>query len=108
MEKLLDSSLGYGVGGICVLLTLNILVKVAQFLIEHQKRKAQVTEATVRELVEAVKKLEFRMIELNVSFDQMTKLKTDMVRSFTALKNLAGDRWPAIREEIMKDRDWSS
>jgi len=101
-------SLEYGVGGICVLLTLNVLVKVAQVFLEQHNKKTRVTERTIKELVEAVKKLEFRMVELNVSFDQLSKLKLDVLRSFTALKSLAGDRWPSIREDIMKDREWSS
>lgn len=108
MEKLF--SLQYGVGGICVLLTLMVLVRVGEFVWKILQKREELSEKTVRDLTQAVvdntaetKSLGQRIVHLETSLGEVGKLKLDVRRSYAAIRQLAGDRWPAIRDEIMKD-----
>lgn len=108
MEKLF--SLEYGIGGICVLLTVMILLKVAEFLLAASQKKETLTEKAVTELTQAVREntravefLEIRMKGLETGLSEFPKIKTDLRRFYAALKEIAGERWPTVRDEIMKD-----
>lgn len=94
MDKLF--TLEYGIGGVCVLLTIQVLVRVAEFVMKTRAQKEELSEKTVKELVLAVKTLETTVADL-------PKFKTDIRRFYAAIKHVSGDRWPAIRDEIMKD-----
>jgi hypothetical protein len=103
-------SLKYGIGGICVLLTLMVLVRVAEFVYSlHEKRESlsenAITELTkaVQENTFAVKMLDARIATVETSMSELPKLKNDLRRSFCAVKEIAGDDWPRIRDVIMKD-----
>lgn len=41
------------------------------------------------------------------SYKKQQKRELDMRRAFKALKLLAGDKWPSIREEIMKEEKFN-
>lgn len=108
MDKLF--SLEYGIGGVCVLLTLMVLLRVGEFVWRIVERKEKLSEKTLEELVHAVREstvaMKFiderlKLIESNVS--EIPKLKTDLRRFYAAMKEVAGDKWPAIRDEIVKD-----
>ncbi len=108
MEKFLSSE--YGLVGICIFLTIHILLKVGEFVWAIKEKKESVTEATTRDLIKAVQAntvatqhLENRMEHLEKSAADLPKFKLDMRRFYAAIKEVAGDRWPMIREEIMKD-----
>lgn len=108
MEKLF--SLEYGIGGICVLLTLTVLLKVAEFIWSVREKKESLSEQAVTDLTKAVQAntvatqfLEHRLQTLESSVNEVPKLKTDLRRFYSAIKEIAGDRWGKIREEIMKD-----
>lgn len=94
MEKLF--TLEYGIGGVCVLLTIQVLVRVAEFVMKARAKKEEVSEKTVEELVQAVR-------DLKATVADLPKFKTDIRRFYAAIKHVSGDRWPAIRDEIMKD-----
>lgn len=104
-------SLEYGIAGVCVLLTLMILIRVAEFVWKLHQKKEAVSEETMRQLVDEVRKntvavqlLEHRLHTIETSFSELPKLKLDLRRSFSAIKTLAGNRWASIREDLMKDR----
>jgi hypothetical protein len=108
MEKLF--SLEYGIGGICVILTISVLVRVAEFVWGLREKKDSLSETTITKLTVAmqentlaVKHLDCRLETLERSVSDLPKIKTDLRRFYSALKSLSGDRWPAIRDEIMKD-----
>jgi len=108
MEKLFKME--YGVGGICILLTLMVLLRVGEFVWKLQQKKEELSETTVKNLVRAVEAntvetrlLGQRVFHLEGTLGEVTKLKTDVRRFYSAIKELAGDRWPAIRDEITKD-----
>lgn len=94
MEKLF--SLEYGVAGVCVLLTIMILVKVGEFLWSLRVKKDSVSDQAIKDLTAAVEKLEHTVADL-------PKFKTDIRRFYAAIKHVSGDKWPTIRDEIMKD-----
>lgn len=108
MEKLF--SLEYGVGGMCVLLTLMVLLKVAEFLWNLREKKESMSEAAIKNLTQAVEAntkatqhLDGRLQFLEKSLSELPKFKTDIRRFYAAIKEVAGDKWPRIRDEIMKD-----
>jgi hypothetical protein len=108
MEDLFSSK--YGIAGICVLLTIQILVKVGEFLWDVKKEKEALSDNSVQLLTKAVeenttatKHLDSRLGNLEKSVSELPKFKTDIRRFYAAIKEVAGDKWPAIRDEIMKD-----
>lgn len=108
MENLF--SLEYGIGGICVLLTLQVLFRVGEFLWKLKEKKETLSENAITALTKAVQDctlatqlLEHRLKTLEGALTELPKLKTDLQRSFSALKILAGEKWQTIRDEILKD-----
>lgn len=112
MEKLF--SLEYGIGGVCVLLTLMVLLRVGEFVWKIVERKEKVSEKTIENLIRSVQdntvalqfldaRFDQRLKNIEASIAELPKLKTDLRRFYAAMKEIAGDKWPAIREEITKD-----
>lgn len=102
-------SLQYGVAGVCVLLTIMVLLEVGKFLWSIQQKKESVSEATLtqlaansRELTLALRLLESRLKSMEQLLGDLPKMKTDLQRFYTAMKEIAGEKWPAIREEMTK------
>ncbi len=108
MEKLFN--LDYGIAGICVILTIQLLVKLGEFLWHLQMKKETLSEAAIKKLTQAVeentfaaKHLDMRINSLEKALGDLPKFKTDIRRFYTAVKSLAGDKWPAIKKEILED-----
>lgn len=109
MENLF--SLEYGVGGACVLLTIMILIKVAEFLWKLREKRETVSEQAIKALTKAVQEntianqfLELRMKTLEGTISEVPKMRNDLRRFYAAIKELAGpDKWLEIRDQIMKD-----
>lgn len=101
MADLFD--LKYGIAGICVLLTLHILVRVAIFAFEMQKKKQSASEKAVEDLTAAVLASTKTIEHLQASIAELPKIKTDIRRFYIAVKFIAGDDWPKIRKEIMEE-----
>jgi Tfp pilus assembly protein PilO len=88
--------LEYGVAGVCVLLTIMVVFQAFKFVWALREKKDNLSEKTIKELVIAVQKLEQTVADL-------PKFRTDIRRFYAAIKHVSGDRWPTIRDEIMKD-----
>src|ERR1700689_4714361 len=108
MDKIF--SLEYGVGGVCVLLTIMVLMKVGEFVWSVREKRESLSESAITELTKAVQQntvalqfLEMRLKALELSVTEFPKLKNDIRRFYTAMKEIAGERWADIRDEIMKD-----
>lgn len=108
VEKALK--LEYGVAGICVLLTIFILLKVGEIFWSAREKKESLTDETLKEFSEALqentfelKNLTFRFSELELMVGEFPKIKTDMRKFYNALRFVAGDKWSKIREEILDD-----
>lgn len=108
MEKVL--SLQYGIGGVCVLLTLMVLLKVGEFLWKLREKKDVLSESAIHDLTAAVESstramqhLDSRLQHIEKTIAEIPKFKTDIRRFYAAIKEVAGPAWPQIRDEIMKD-----
>lgn len=114
MEKLIASFSSSGVAGLlvalCVLLTFNVLGKVAFFLWNLKLTKDKASDESIKKLTEAmainsasVEKNTAQIEHLEKALAEIPKLKLDLRRAFAAIKEVAGDHWPKIRREIMDD-----
>ena len=88
---------------VCVLLALQLLFKVGEFLWNMKREKDKVSETTVAKLVEAVRDLECEIKKATTAVSELPKLKLDLRRLYLAAKILAGDRWPEVRDEFMNE-----
>lgn len=103
-------SLKYGVGGLCALLTLLVVLKAGEIVLAFQKKKEALSESAIKDLTIAVQQntaatqhLDRRLEKLEGVAAELPKFKLDIRRFYSALKVIAGDKWPRIRDEIMKD-----
>lgn len=100
----------YGLAGICILLTISILVKVGEFLWKLREKKESASDEAVKSLILAVNKNTFAIEHLEGKFQglektlsEFPKIKVDLRRYFQAMKLVSGDQWPEIRKQIMED-----
>lgn len=103
-------SLKYGIAGICVLLTIMTLFRVAEFLWRLKEKREMSSDIAIVDLTKAVqectytlKTLDMRLLAIETANSEFPKLRNDLRRIYGAMKEIAGDRWPSIRDEIMKD-----
>ncbi len=112
MEKLLD--LKDGVAGllvsICVLLSLQLVFRTGMFLWALREKKESASENAIKELTAVVRlntvateHLDARLGEIENTLSELPKFKLDMRRMFTAIKLIAGEKWPQIRKEIEEE-----
>lgn len=95
--------LKYGVAGICLLLTIFVLVRVGEFLWSLREKKDSASEESIKNLTAAVQANTAAIEKINLLLSDLPKMRLDLRRSFGALKNLAGDKWPQIREGMKED-----
>lgn len=101
MEDALN--LKYGLAGVCVLLTLYILLQVVKFVYDLKEEKQSVSEKTTKENTDAIRDLTLKMASIQDLIAEFPKHKKDVKRFYIAIKSLAGDKWSAIRDEILED-----
>lgn len=116
MEKLLESDKGVTVllAGLVIVLCFHLLLRFGSFLYEIFRKKTESSERNVENLTTALRitseglsKLETRMTVIERDLNEVLKFKQDFRRLFTAVKAIAGDRWPEIRKNIV-DEDFPS
>lgn len=104
----------YGVAGVCILLTIMVLMRAGEFVwaitAEKEKEKQTISSKAIEDLTKALKEstiaigtLEHRLEHIERVVLEFPKLKNDVRRFYSAIKQVSGDRWPQIRDEIMKD-----
>ena len=108
MEKETDFfSLKYGVAGVCVMLTLMVILKVGEILFKMQVRKSESSEETLKANTEALRDMTFALKNVDqrliLAEAILKKLDLDLRRAFAAIRLTAGDKWTAISEQIQKD-----
>jgi len=84
LEELLSSK--HGLLYVGIILLLHLFFRVAEFAWGVWKGKSDITEISVTELKA-----------------EIIKLRTDLRRYYAAIKLIAKDEWPKIREEIMDE-----
>lgn len=113
MEKFIESGSVAGLlAAMVVMLALQLVTKFGEIVLRSREKKDAVTESGIDKLSSAVQhntfaseKLEQRIKALEHTFSDVTKVKVDMGRLYTAVKLLCGDEWPKIRKVIMDDCD---
>lgn len=105
MEHLLDSqqSLSNLFAGLIIMVCLHFLLKIGELLFNVYKTRTAVTEKTLQTNSTALTKLESRLERMETNLDDVLKMRKDFNRIFSGIRALAGDRWPAIRKEIMQN-----
>jgi len=114
LEKLFPIDSQHGISGllasIAVLLALHLVTRVGSFLWDMKKEKDKLSEKTVQDLVAAVddntkmvEDLASDLRKFEAAVAELPKLKLDLRRLFAATRIIAGDEWPEIRDEIMRD-----
>jgi hypothetical protein len=111
MESLEGLELGSTpLSAIIVLLSLNIVVKVGQFLWDQKAKRDAVTETGIEELSKAVRDctsslqaLQAKIEKIEPILRDVTKIKLDLRRVFFVLRNLAGEKWTAIRSQMLEE-----
>ena len=81
------------------MLGLNLLLGVGKFVYGLIKEKSKHTDRAV----EGFGKLETRMVAIERDMNEMLKMRQDFRRIFTALKAIAGDKWPEVRKAVLED-----
>ncbi len=82
-----------------LILTLHLLLKIGQIAFETVKKKSELSERAI----EGLGKIEHRMASLERDLNEILKFRQDFKRLFTAVKVIAGDRWPDVRKAILED-----
>ncbi len=109
---MLDSKNGVSgmLAGLILILALHLLVKLGEFVFELFKKKNELTEKNIDNLIsalsmntESLHRLEERMRSVETQLTEASKLKIDIRMLFAAIKSVAGERWPDIRKSIAED-----
>jgi len=97
--------------GIFILLALKSVIELGKFTYNIFKTKADVSEKTVRQLslsldmnTKSLDKMSEKMIQFETKLAKMAKMELDLRRTFFALKEVAGDKWPDIKKKILDDQ----
>lgn len=112
MGELIDTQHGSSslLAGIAVVLCLHLIFKVGEFLWNMLKKKSELSDLSVERLTNALKvntsaveKLEHEINRVKQDLSQIPHLKRSLNRAFSAIKMMAGEEWPKIREGIVDD-----
>lgn len=109
MEKFIDFK--DGVSGllvsVCVLLSVQLVFKVGEFLWKIKEKKDSASEAAIRELTEVVKQntlalehFESKLENVEKLLSEFPKIKLDIRRFYQAIKMISGDEWEKVKKEI--------
>ena len=87
----------------------------AEFIWGILSNKADLSQKNIIKLIaalqtntEAISRLEFRLKHIDGEIEEIPKLKNEIVKVFSALRHLAGDRWDEIKEAVKGDQDFLS
>lgn len=111
MESLLDGQHGATtlLAGLIVVLCFHLLIAIGKFLFELARKKSEVADRQNQELAaaltrctETMQRLDSRITAIERDLNEVLKFKIDFRKLFSAVKYIAGDKWPEARE-AMKD-----
>jgi len=112
MEGLIDTQHGAGVllVGLIIILALHLFMSMGKFAFEVFRKKEETKEKNFTEVslalnqnTHAVRELRIQLGILEREINEMTELKTSVNRLFSAIKIVAGPKWPEVRKEISDD-----
>lgn len=82
-----------------VLVGLHLVWQVAKFWLGEFKKKSEASDKAL----EGFGTLNVRLMAIERDMNEMLKMRQDFRRIFTALKTLAGDKWPDVRKAVLED-----
>ena len=113
MEHFVDSEHGASVmlAGLVVLLALHLIAKVGEFLWELLKNKDEKKDRDLTEVSlalqansEAVRELRVQIGILQVELTKVSEVHHHTQKLFSAVKYLAGPKWPRIRKHLETEK----
>lgn len=99
MEKTLLDGGGNMVAGLIVILALHLLLSIGKLAFEVVRKKGEISERAM----DGVSRLETRMMAVERDLNEVLKLRHDFRKLFSAIKVIAGDKWPDIKKQIKED-----
>jgi hypothetical protein len=113
MTELLVSEHGFAVllVGVIILLALNLITRVGEFVFKLIEKKNHGTDTQIREITmtltqntDAVREVRVILSVIQQELGEVKKFKADTDLAFTAIKKLAGKDWPKLRKAIEEER----
>lgn len=93
----------HGIEGLILVLGLHLIVKVGEFAYKLFQKKSAAMEKNVEAMSRTLKGLEVRQMAVERDLNTILKFRNDFNKLFSALKFLAGDKWPEIHEKLKHD-----
>lgn len=105
MEEILShaNSVPTLLAAICVIGTLHLVFKLAEFTWKMIEKRSEISESTMKSLVSSVQRLDSTIRQIEKDLTDIPKFKKDIERCFRAMKLLAGDKWPEIRRSLSEE-----
>jgi hypothetical protein len=113
MTELLGSEHSFTVifVGIIVLLALNLIMRIGEFVFKLIEKKSHGTDTQIKEITmaltqntDAVREVRVHLSVIQQELLEVKKFKSDSDMLFTAIKVIAGEKWPEVRKAIQEDR----
>jgi hypothetical protein len=92
MELLSPEHAGALLACLIIILCLHLILKIGEMFYKNYEKKT-----------ELMGKLEPRLMAIERDMNEILKFRKDFNNLFMALKYVAGDKWPEIREKIKQD-----
>lgn len=96
----------------CLLLSFNLLFGLVKFLWGMKEKNDRLSKKGIENLASAMERntkaiehLDTRIKSFEQTMAEFPKFKLDMRRLYLAVKAVAGDKWPKIREDMMRDTE---
>jgi hypothetical protein len=111
MEELLAKE---GFAGLIIVLCLHLLFNIGKFVYHFfEKKRTDVERATehkitkvdltLQQLSDATRELRVQIGLLEAELKEVHKFKADSKKLFSAVKIMAGKRWPEVRKAMLED-----
>ncbi len=81
------------------MLALHLLLSMGKLAFEVIKKKGEISERAL----EGLGKIEARMMAVERDLNEILKFRQDFNRLFSAVKELAGERWGDVKKKILED-----
>jgi hypothetical protein len=124
MAEILGSEHGLSalLAGVIVLLALNLITRIGEFVFKMLQKKSQTTDEQIARIArlmddhtmknsmaltqntDAVRELRVQISVLQQELGDVKKFKSDSDMLLSAVKILAGQKWPRVRKAIEDDR----
>lgn len=108
MEALIESQ--HGVTALIIILALHLVAKMGEFLFHLLKKKTEGSDHQITRLdlaltqnTQVVRELRIQIQQLERELGDVHKLNADIQKLFSAVKYMAGKKWPEIHKKLTQD-----